>query len=111
MKRLVMIITFSLLLAASSSVNVSAEDYGYLTPLESAEVICNRLDEINEYAIDKTGKGNINSCKFYEIEINEVGNVFKGVYIDFNGHNSTATYYDFNGVNGGTILGSFVVEK
>jgi hypothetical protein len=99
MKRLVIAITLCLLVAASASVSVSAEDYVYLTPLESAQVICNRLDEINEYAIDKTGEGNINSCKFYDIEINEVGNVFKGVYIDF------------NGVNGGTILGSFVVEK
>ncbi len=113
MKRLVIAITLSLLVAASASVSVSAEDYVYLPPLESAQVICNRLDEINEYAIDKTGEGNINSCKFYDIEINEVSDVFQGVYIDFNGHNGyvvtgeNLTVYEFE-VEGMSLNDDFV---
>lgn len=101
MKKIVMTLSFILLVVTVSSISVKAADSDYLTPMESAEVICSRLDEINKYGLNNGGTGNINHCKFYDIYIVEVDEAFDGVYIDFNGHNGyvivgkNLTVYEF----------------
>jgi hypothetical protein len=101
MKKVVILLVFVSLFVTTSCISVKADSSEYLSPWESAQVICSRLDEINNYAVQETGKGNINSCNFYDIEINEVGELFRGVYIDFNGLNGyvvvgeNLTVYDF----------------
>lgn len=48
-------LSFILFFVTTSSAIVNAETSSYLTPVESAEIICSRLDEINEYALDNGG--------------------------------------------------------
>lgn len=108
MRKIILMLSFVLLFVTTSSVSVNAETSSYLSPVDSAEIICSRLDEINEYALENGGTGHINHCKFYDIEIIEVDSVINGVYIDFNGHNgyvivgNNLTVYEFE-VSGKSI--------
>lgn len=93
------------------AVNVRAADNNALSAQDSATIICNNLDEINEYSLQNGGKGNISSCKLYDITIKEFDNTIQGVYIDFNENNGYAvvgtdlTVYDF------TTTGEAMTEK
>lgn len=112
MKKILLLFTTLIFTISLSIVEINADESLSLTSIESANYICDRLEQINEYAIENGGTGTISKCKFYSIEILEVDEMVEGILIDFNGDNGYVVVgedlvvYEFK-LNGASINDDF----
>ncbi len=85
------IILCALILFTSTKIELIARTQLDGSAIDSANYICNNLEEVNEYVIEHGGMGRISYCIIQKITIEGFNEKTKGVYIDFDGLNGFMT--------------------